>query len=204
MIKTSKKYMDCEEKEESSRASSEGGSSWKLEESSTARSTNDVTLTGTTDEELQNINSALTKKESQQVFVLRAFVMLILLTTAASISLTIFHLERNSQVEQFETDYYATADKVIDVLQQVTESISAVSGLVLLATANTPKQVENSSSGAESFSGWPFITVDMFQERAYNARSLAGSIYISINPIVQMDQLSAWEKYVQSAANSWM
>ncbi len=204
---TSKENMDCEGADDPECSSSGGGSSsLKLEESSTARSTNNDNIqTRTSDEDLQNIKSALAKRETQQVFVLRTFVMLILITAAASISITILHLQRSSQLVQFETNYYAAADKIIDVLQEVTESISAVSGLALLATAHTPKQDENSStSDAQSSSVWPFITVGMFQEQANNARSLAGSVYVSINPIIEMHQLSGWEQYVQGDANSWM
>jgi len=51
---------------------------------------------------------------------------------------------------------------------------------------------------------WPFVTLSAFQKRAKNVQYLAGSIYLTFNPIVQAADLDAWESYVQSPANSWM
>ena len=52
--------------------------------------------------------------------------------------------------------------------------------------------------------GWPFVTLSAFQKRANNVQYLAGSIYLTFNPIVQAADLDAWESYVQGPANSWM
>ena len=52
--------------------------------------------------------------------------------------------------------------------------------------------------------GWPFVTLGAFHQQANNVQYLAGSIYLTLNPIVQVANLDAWESYVQSPANSWM
>jgi uncharacterized alpha-E superfamily protein len=52
--------------------------------------------------------------------------------------------------------------------------------------------------------GWPFVTLGAFQQQAKNVQYIAGSIYLTLNPIVQAADLNAWESYVQSPANSWM
>ncbi len=189
-------------------ASSAAGtrSSGNVEASNANNSTTDTNQSGTTDDDFQNIKNALTKRESQQVFRLRVLVMLILIAAGASISITIFHLEKSSQLEEFESDYYGVAEKVVDALQKVTESISAISGIAVTATVDAQNQLVNASAFEDtgSIANWPFITIDAFQERASNAIALAGSIFVSLNPLVQLDQLSDWQKYVESDVNSWM
>ena len=176
-----------------------------IESSSTNVSTTDTNQTGTADEDFQSIKNALTQKESKQVFRLRVIVILILLAAAASISFTVYYLEMTTQVEEFEADYLATAEKIIDSLQQVTDAISAMGGLAVTATVEAQQQFQNANmSETNVFSGWPFFSLDAFQERAQNAKLLSKSIYTSINPIVRSDQLELWEEYVQSHANSWM
>jgi hypothetical protein len=68
--------------------------------------------------------------------------------------------------------------------------MAAVAGLAITVTAEAEE--------------WPFATIEGFQERANNARSLSGAIYVSVNPLVKVGQLDRWESYVQSSANSWM
>jgi hypothetical protein len=68
--------------------------------------------------------------------------------------------------------------------------MAAVAGLAVRISA----QVE----------GWPFVTLGAFQQQANNVQFLAGSLYLTLNPIVQAADLDAWESYVQSPANTWM
>ena len=186
-------------------ASSAARSSENIESSSTNLSTSETNQTGTTDEDLQSIKNALTQKESKQVFRLRVLVILILLAAAASISYTVYYLERTTQVDQFEAAYFGTAEKIIESLQLVTGSISAIGGLAITATVEAQQQFGNGTAPTtKQFSSWPFYTMDAFQERSNNARALAGILYLSLNPIVRSDQLELWEEYVQSDANAWM
>lgn len=72
----------------------------------------------------------------------------------------------------------------------VVKGMSAVAGLAVTVTAEAEE--------------WPFVTLGAFQERAKNARTLSGAVFLSVNPLVKMAQLDKWESYVQSSANSWM
>lgn len=150
--------------------------------------------TGATDDEMQNIKAALTQKESTQVFRLRVIVILILIAAATSISVSVYYIMRTGQLEQFETEFYATADKIIDRLQDVMIEISAVSGLAVVATADAE----------ENGRKWPFVALNAFQQKANNARLLSGTIFLSINPIVQAENLTQWEDFVLGDASSWM
>lgn len=209
LSKTSKDALDNVDKvcnDIDDRSSAAASSSVNNQASLTNESTTETNQTGTTDEDFQSIKDALTRRESQQVFRLRILVIVILIAAATAISVAIFQLERSSQIEEFESDYYAVAEKIIDSLQKVTDAIAAFSGIAITATVDAQNQanVNASSSDNERTPQWPFVTMDAFQERARNARAEAGSIFVSLNPIVHFDQLNEWEKYVQSDVNSWM
>jgi hypothetical protein len=97
-------------------------------------------------------------------------------------------------MEEFETQYFGVADKIIQSFQDIMVEISAVSGLAVTATGQADGQKEQ----------WPFVTMPNFQERAGNARALSGAIYLSINPLVPSGHLPDWEKYARGPQNAWM
>ena len=152
--------------------------------------------TSTTDDDTNTIKNALAKQETQQVFRLRVLVILILMAAATSISVTIYFIVQQSEIDEFELQYYAAANKIVDAFQEVLVEMSAVSGIAVSVTADTLK--------ANATESWPFVTMSNFQERAGSARKLSGAIYVSVNPIVESDQLSQWERYVQTDVNNWM
>lgn len=89
--------------------------------------------------------------------------------------------------------------------------MSAVSGLAVAATTHAEQEkhwmkqfVANLTDEDLAGLDWPFVTLPHFQERAGNVREISGAIYVSINPIVQADQLSLWEDLVHGDANQWM
>ncbi len=159
-------------------------------------STTDSRRTGTSDDDAQTIKNALARQETKQVFRLRILVIMILVAAATAISVTIFFIIRNADIEEFELQYYGSANKLVDALQDVLEEMAAISGLAVAATAETLR--------VNATESWPFVTLSNFQERAGSARRISGAIYVSINPIVESNQLSDWESYVLSQANSWM
>jgi len=174
------------------------------------KSNSDTNPTGALDDDIQSIKDALSRKESKMVFRLRALVILVLLLVALSISLAVYLLERNAQIKQFEEAFYGIAGKIIDSLEDVSEAISGLSALALIAaveskhhhpTENVTLLLEEVSN---THSAWPLVKIDNFQELARNARSLSKSIFVSVNPIVDVSDLIAWDKYVQSDANNWM
>jgi hypothetical protein len=200
---SSKEVLALKQKDAESRADvdvnkDDGSRSSGIPDGSSANndSTSDANSNRTsgTDDEMQMMKDTLTKKETAQVFRLRVIVLLILLAAATSISWAVFYIIRSGETEQFEVEFYSVAEKIIDKMQEVMVEISAVSGLAVIATADAEDR------GQE----WPFVTLNAFQEKAKNARDLSGAIYISLNPIVQSDQLVDWEKFVLGGNNSWM
>lgn len=164
-------------------------------ESSWHHSTSDSRRTSS-DDDANTIKNALAKHETKQVFRLRLLVILILIAAATSISVTIYFIVKQAEIDEFELQYYAAANKIVDAFQEVLVEMSAVSGIAVSVTADTLK--------ANATESWPFVTMSNFQERAGSARKLSGAIYVSVNPIVQSDQLSKWERYIQTDVNDWM
>ena len=159
-------------------------------------STTESRRTGTSEEDAQHIKNALARQETKQVFRLRVLVILVLFAAAASISVTIYYIIQNANMEEYQLQYEGTANKLVDSLQQVLAEMAAISGIAVAATADALQYNSNES--------WPFVTMTNFQERAGSAKRISGAIYVSINPIIQSNQLSDWESYVLSDANSWM
>lgn len=161
------------------------------------------------EDDTHSIRNALAKQGTKEVFRLRVLVILLLVAAATSISVTVYYIIRNAQINEFEQNYEALASKVLDAMQEVMIQMAAVSGLAVAATAETQKHyyfaedgtIANVSTPPQQ---WPYVTISSFQERAGNAQALAGAIYVSICPIVTSEQLSEWERYVHSDANYWM
>ncbi len=194
---------------ESSCAGSRSTTSGVERSSGTGNSTNSNRTGETTDDDLNTIKSSLTKQESKQVFRLRVAVVMILVAAATAISLAVFFITKNAEEDEFSTQYSGVANKILDHFEEIMIEMSAVSGLAVAATTHAEQLTMLYDTLSEQFIeefpiDWPFVTLPNFQERAGNVRSLSGAIYISINPIVQADELPLWESYVQSEANKWM
>ena len=73
------------------------------------------------------------------------------------------------------------------------DKIAAVAALGVTITA----------SAVASNSTWPFVTIDQFQQRAVSSRSLSGSYYLQVIPIITDETRVAWEEYAV-AHKGWM
>jgi hypothetical protein len=144
----------------------------------------------TDEEDGDGIKDLLSKK----VFRLRALVIIALLLAATAVSLVIYIITRNAEMDEFEIQFEGNAEKVIESFTDIVKTMGAISGLGVAITAH--------SQNAQS--EWPFVTLSNFQERAGNARTLSGTLYVSINPIVDTkDELDKWEEYILGESNQW-
>lgn len=129
------------------------------------------------------------------VFRLRVLVILVLLMAATAVSVVVYLITRNAQKDEFEIQYEGVAEKVVESFTDIVKKMGAISGLGVAACAHA---VDNAETD------WPFITLSSFQQRAGNARTLSGTLYVSINPVVTQDQLPQWEQYVLGENSNWM
>jgi hypothetical protein len=158
--------------------------------SGTGTSASSTRVTG---EDGDMIKDQLSRKETTAVFRLRVVVSLALLLAAAAVSYVVYFITRKAEMDAFEVQYEGAAEKVVISFTDIVEEIGAISGLGLAASAYS----------LDTKSEWPFVTLSNFQERARNARRNSGTLYVSINPVVDTEELDKWEEYVLSDNNSW-
>jgi type II secretory pathway pseudopilin PulG len=133
----------------------------------------------------------LAQKETRDVFLLRVLVVIVLLLAAVAVSVVVFFITRDAEVDEFETQYTALADTVLRAFEDiVTQKMGAISSVGVAAIAH----------GVDHSERWPFLTLSSFQERSATARSLSGAIFISLNPVVTDPQRKDWEKFVVEEA----
>ena len=147
------------------------------------------------EDNLQAIKDRLSKNETKAVFRLRVLVVFVLLCASAAISVVVYKITRDAQINVFHIQYEGAADKVIQSFADIVKKMGAISGLSLAACSHS---TDNESS-------WPLVTLSNFQERAGNARALSGALFVSINPLVEDRQRALWEQYVlENNTNEWM
>jgi hypothetical protein len=129
----------------------------------------------------------LAQKETRDVFLLRVLVVIVLLLAAVAVSIVVFFITRNAEVDEFETQYTALADTVLRAFEDiVTQKMGAISSVGVAAIAH----------GVDHSQSWPFLTLSSFQERSATARSLSGAVFVSLNPVVSDPQRAEWEKFL--------
>jgi hypothetical protein len=154
-------------------------------------STGTSTSSAKADEDGDEIKDLLSRK----VVRLRVLVLIALLLAAAAVSTVIYVITRNAEMDEFEVQFEGNAEKVIESFTEIVKTMGAISGLGVAISAHS----QNTESEK-----WPFVTLSNFQERAGNARTLSGALYVSINPIVDTkEELDRWEEYVLSEKNQW-
>jgi hypothetical protein len=150
--------------------------------------------TKATGEDSDGIKDQLSRKETTAVFRLRVVVMFALLLAASAVSFVVYYITRNAELDEFEIQFEGTAEKVLASFTEIVKEMGAISGLGIAA----------SSYSLDTKHEWPFVTLSNVQGRAGNARTLSGTLYVSINPIVNTkEELDKWEEYVLSENNHW-
>jgi hypothetical protein len=153
-----------------------------------------ATSTRAMDEDAHGIKDQLSRKETAAVFRLRVVIITALLLAATAVSFIVYIITRSAEVDEFEIQYEGAAEKVVASFTDIVKKMGAISGLGVAASAH----------GLDAKSEWPFVTLSNFQERAGYARTLSGTLYVSINPIVDTkEKLDKWEEYVLGKNNYW-
>ena len=88
--------------------------------------------------------------------------------------------------------FFGAASKVLTSFEDILEQkIAAIAALGVAMTA----------SAQETNSTWPYVTLHDFQQRSASTRSLSGSFFSAVLPIITEATRSEWERY--SVANKW-
>jgi hypothetical protein len=152
------------------------------------------------DEDETCIKAKLAKQETNKVDVSRALVLCILVLSATAISIVVYYISRNAEIDQVNTQYEGVASKVLDSFQTITNKIGTINSISVAATGHGIQSVDSNSSSIR----WPFITLPSFEQRSTAVRALSSSLYLAIHPIVTDTTRDDWERYVVSKNNAWM
>ena len=167
------------------------------------KSMHSSTRTTTTDKSSSEDEKLFAKKETQAVLRLRLLVFDFLIVATIAISLIVYFTTSGSERSEYETQYESAAKKVIEAFMDIAQTqMAAVAALSV--TLGIAGEEQNSSNGNTSSSGWPFVTLKRFQERASATRSQSGSLYLHVNPLVTRDERQDWELYVTGESSFWM
>lgn len=159
-----------------------------LSESSVSEETG--TGTGTSiSQEISQVFDKIAEKETKQVFFLRLLVLVFLMATAMAVSVAVFAVTFNGDEANFKEHYEKAAQSILENVSQLTFDFGAITTM-----------------GISSQSNGRFAFVPNFRQRATTARShLAGALSISIAPMILLDEIEAWDSFVNDPENgNWM
>ncbi|CAB9498657.1 Receptor-type guanylate cyclase gcy [Seminavis robusta] len=143
-----------------------------------------------------SIQEEISSKETLAVLRLRQTVALILMLATVTVSLLIYLIRKNGEAQEFQNQYDAAADKIIESYEDIIHKMGAISGLGVALASH--------SMGQKTFSEWPFVSLPNFQVRAGNARELSGALAVSISHIVPRGEFNAWHEFVNGPDNAWI
>jgi class 3 adenylate cyclase len=117
--------------------------------------------------------------------VVRAIVILILLTIAFISSETVFVIATIAQENNFDSDYSDAAKELIDGFYAKVEN--------KLWTAQTLSTDLTSSAAGK----WPFVTFSDFEARCQGPRHLSAATTFMFAPLVRRSELMDWQEYAE-------
>lgn len=131
-------------------------------------------------------------RSDRRVRLLRDTALMLLLLTGMFVSSAIYLSLKSSEQREFENIFYDQASQVgRDLSSQLEVKLRALDAFSVSIT----------SYGRQVSSGWPYITVPDFAERASSTLRASKGIALAIHPVVKGEDLTEWEKYaVQNQA----
>jgi signal transduction histidine kinase/ActR/RegA family two-component response regulator len=136
------------------------------------------------DDELSHVEYAA--RETRTVNMLRAAVIVLLLTTATLACAGVFMLAWDAECKEYEQEYEDNAIRIIESFHGAVErKLGAVN---TLATQITSYALETNKS-------FPFVTLPHFAVRGADLRIQANSVIVHWMPLVTDETRLEWEKY---------
>lgn len=147
---------------------------------------------GSNSDDQENIYFA--KEENRRVRNLKFLVIVSLFLVTTAVCLAVYFVTSTGQQSEFEATFDGTSAKVISSFQAILEQkIAAIAALGVTFTAFALHENQT----------WPFVTMDNFQQRSASTRSLSGSYFMELLPVVTEKNREKWEEY--SVANkAWL
>lgn len=153
------------------------------------------THTSSGEEEEDSGKLQFAKQETKAVLRLRLLVFDFLIIATIAVSLIVYFTSTGAEMAEYESQYEVASEKVIKSFLDIAESkLAAISGVA----------VELEVHGEEQEAGWPFVTLNRFQERTSTTMTQSGALYVHVNPRVKLDERKEWELYATGEASLWM
>jgi hypothetical protein len=128
----------------------------------------------------------LAKNETRNVNCFRVIVAIVLILSTISMAMAVFYFVRNSELKQFESMFFADANKVLDGVGESIKSNLAAMDVFASMMVSIAKQSNQT---------FPFVTIPTFAIKASKLLSLCDGFSISTQPVVHADQRLQWEAY---------
>lgn len=143
----------------------------------------------------EKIRAGLSKHGTAAVFRLRMILLVVMILTAAAVSIIVHRITSYDEQKGFILQYGKAAEKVLESLSGVFHKITSINSVGVAATAFGLDHSDEK---------WPFHTMTSFQQQASTARLVSGALYISVNPVVTDIKRDAWEEYSARDSDQWM
>ena len=143
------------------------------------------------------IRTNLSKEGSTSIKQTRVLVLSVLIIAATGICVAVYFISRNTESEQFKSQYDGIALKVFGSFEMLTSRMSAINSIGSAATIAGFNRTSSRTS-------WPFVTLPSFEQRATTVLSLSLALDVSLYPLVTPQNREEWEDYCVGADKYWM
>jgi hypothetical protein len=117
---------------------------------------------------------------------LRFCVILMFAVLAVAMPTTIYIASRNAEIDDFESEFSSLSDQVVVGFEaKLGSTMYAIDAMSIAATADA----------LQTNSSWPFVTMRDFDLLGKSALALADVLFISMNPLVELEERQEWEEY---------
>lgn len=130
--------------------------------------------------------SALARKETRVVNILRACVLAVLILITLVVSAGVYIYTHNQEEASFERNFEDNANQVIESFHEAVERNMA-------AAASLSHSI--TSYALDSNNSFPFVTLPNFEVHGSDARVHGGSHLIHYAPLVTDEKRDEWEEY---------
>ena len=126
--------------------------------------------------------------ESSQINWLRAVLALVMCAAMFAASFTIFRVTRGGEIEQFNSHYEDNAIKIIDTFESsLRNRIGVLDNYAIVSSTQANDEEE-----------WPFQVAPKFEVRGASSRSFAVDAFLTVIPLVTLENRFDWEVYTQN------
>eukprot|EP00934_Nitzschia_sp_Nitz4_P008373 Nitzschia sp. Nitz4//scaffold11_size288233//227917//230241//NITZ4_000807-RA/size288233-processed-gene-0.251-mRNA-1//-1//CDS//3329534173//8363//frame0 len=124
--------------------------------------------------------------QSKKVYLIRTFMLVLLVSITSALSLVVFYVSRDSEQESFRFSFKVVASKVTDSFRETSQQR-------LLAIESFASQLTSYARASNSI--WPNVAFPDFERRASAIADLSDALPLVLLPIVSNENRQSYEKF---------